>query len=366
MSASIGEIDEGVQEGFDNYLAKSDPWTGEEIAPSPDSQDTKPKDTEADRLEEPEGEPDADPAEGEEEAPAEEGDQQPDDDAEPDADADAKPRADDDDVINTIGELAKSFEVEESEFLEHMQVQGREGEEMVSLGSVIDQYRSAPVESESARVEMEKERETLRTASETEIQSLQEATARMVGRIQNHQTPEGGWDALRASNPGEYIRLREAQQTDHDEAANAIHLMNEAGERKTKEEAADLDRTIGEQAAKTFRLRPDWLNEEVGKKAHDEIQDYMKRHGFSEEIREGLYDASSIICVWKAAQYDKAQAAKPGVRKRLSKLPRKHLAPSARNETAHNDARNKRRDAIRNKFRKSGTVEDMAAVLNME
>lgn len=360
MSGAIDAINEDVAKGFEQYLSLSDPWTGEEIAPKAPSQETPPKavppDPEAQRLEEVEPEPVVEPeVEVEEPEPqVEEGEEKP----ALEVVADGE-----DDVINTVAELAQTFEVEEVEFLEHMQVQGRDGEGLVSLNTLVEHYRSGAVEGESARVELEKERETLRTSHETEMQGLQEATARIIGRIKNQQAPEGGWDALRTSNPGEYIRLRELHDSDRGEAEAAINLMNEAGARKEREDNAKYDRHVAEQAQKTFRLRPDWATEAIGKQAHIEINEYLQRKGFSDDIIAGLVDANSIICVWEAAQYIKLKAAKPALRKRLSKLPRKHLAPTARNETARNDAQQKRRDAVRDKFRKSGTVDDMAALL---
>lgn len=355
MGAAIDEISDDVAAGFDKYLSQSDPWTGEEITPESGSQETPPAaaypDPEAERLE---VEDEAEEEEREDNPEAGEGDPQP----ELEAGAEGE-----DDVINTVAELAETFEVDETEFLEHMHVPGREGEELVSLKSIIDNYRSGNVESEAGRVELEKERDELRASTEKELQSLQEATARIIGRIQTQQEPEGGWDALRASNPGEYIRLKELHDSDRAEAERAINLMNEAAARKERDDNAAYERHVAEQARKTFRLRPDWTNAQVGKKAHEEINEYLQRHGFNQDIIEGLVDANSIICVWKAAQYDKQQAAKPGLRKRLSKLPRKHLAPTARNETARNDAQHKRRNAVREKFRKSGTPEDMAALL---
>lgn len=350
MGASITEVNEEVAAGFERFLDESEAPPVQKSVADPVAQDTQPQDGsiqhEENRLEDPE------PEKQEENLQAEDRDQQLEgEESQSEADPDA-------DVINTFSDLATSFEVEESELLDHLQIMGREGEDLVPLSQIVSQYRSGFSESQSSRVELEAERTQLRADSDTGMQRLQEVTARLVAKVEKNFTPEGGWDALRSSNPGEYIRLKEMQDSDRKDAEAAIVVMQEETNRRSQEDNAKNDRYVAQQAEKTFRLRPDWKTPVIGKAAHDDINSYLTNNGFDQEQISELVDANSIITVWKAAQYDKAQALRPELKKRLSKLPRKHLKASARDETVRNVAQDKQRKAASDKFRQTGRIED--------
>lgn len=353
MAMNITEVNAEVQAGFERFLDQTEGDGTQESASDSESQDSTPErvepNPEEDRLEEqePAEDPQDDPTEGEEEEPSEEGEETPD-----------SRESGDNDVIDTVADLAASFEIEENDFLDHLQISGREGEEAVSLSTMVDHYRNAPAETEAVRTEIETERTKIRATSDEFLTRLQDVTARIVARVDQQREPDGGWEKLRASNPAEYIRLRELEQSDRAQASESIALMREETERRSKEDDAVYDRYVRAEADKTFRLRPDWKTPAVAKAAHDDINSYLTGHGFEQEQVDQLVDANSIICVWKAAQYDKQQAAKPGVRKRLSKLPRKHLRATARDETVRNVAQDKQRKAISDKFRNSGKIED--------
>jgi hypothetical protein len=362
MSSQITEVNPEVQAGFERFLDQSEVPVATENSSDSESQDSAPAEVEPNReearLEDQESGPEPVSAQAEDEL-APEGDES----AEgADEQAAAAPESGDNDVIDTVADLAASFEIEENEFLEHLQIAGRDGEESVSLSTMVDHYRNAPAETEAARTEIETERTNLRASSDQFLTRLQDVTARIVARVDQQREPDGGWEKLRASNPAEYIRLRELEQSDRAQASEAIGLMREETDRRSKEDDAKYDVYVREEANKTFRLRPEWKTPAVAKAAHDDINSYLTNHGFEQEQIDQLVDANSIICVWKAAQYDKQQAAKPGVRKRLSKLPRKHLRTTARDETVRNVARDKQRKDVSDKFRQSGKIEDALAL----
>jgi hypothetical protein len=333
-------MNEQVAKGFEDYLNDEDGSADKETLRLEESQDTQAEETEETEEQEEETEENSEQEEETEDASATEDGRE------------------ENDEISTLAELAESFDVGESDLLEQIQVEGLEGEEAVSLATIIENYRNAPVAGEAAMEELEAERASLRETSDKHMSELIQMTARMARRVEKHREPEGGWDRLRAENANEYIRLREEQAEDVREANEAIALMDQEGSRREDAESKDYNRFVAEQAQKTFRLRPEWKEPKAAKIAHEEINGYLKSHGFDKDEIEGMVQANQIITVWKAAQYDKTQAAKPRVRKRLGKLPRKHLKPTARAETVRRSAGDKARKVVSDKFRKSGRIED--------
>jgi hypothetical protein len=263
-------------------------------------------------------------------------------------------------TIDTFGELAEVFEAEERDLLEHLTIDGREGEGSVSLASVVDHYRTSAASEEAVIAEQESFRADLRTEIDGRMQELQQATARIVQRIEQNAEPPGGWDKLRQENPSEYIRLNEQRQADHAAARAAIDAMEAEAERVKGEESKQYEAFTERETEKLYRLRPDWRDKATGRAAFEDIQGYLNKHGFSEDQQNALVDAASIITVWKAAQHDKAQAAKPGLKKRLRKLPTKHVRASARDETAPAREAAQARQARLDHAKKTGNLDDLA------
>lgn len=349
----LTHVDEAVVKGFENYLDREGLLDTEETSGGEESQETKAvverEDEQTEQTEEREEEREEEQEEEQEDEQTEETEE-------------TAEESDDDDVINTLADLAQSFEVEEAELLDHLQVPGNDGTESVSLSEVIKFYQNGPATTEVNREEIDAERVELRQASDKNMKELIDMTARVARLVETQQEPEGGWDKLREENAGEYIRLKELYEGRRHEAEEAIALMDQETARRIKEDKEQYDRFVDTETKRTFQLRPDWTDAKIAKAAHEDINGYLKRHGFASDEIEGLVQAKQIITVWKAAQYDKAQAAKPRVKKRLGKLPRKHLKASARDETVRSSAQDKRRKAVIDKFSKSGKLEDSLAL----
>lgn len=264
--------------------------------------------------------------------------------------------------IDSWDDLAASLEFDPQELLDHLQIPGRAEGETISLSEAVNQYRSGPDLDAAARAEVDSVTAGLREDSKKRFSELETLTARMIGKIERHRAPAGGWDALRDSDPSEYIRLTEAQNADRADAEAAIASLQAEAQRHESEDKKLQERIEQEQTALTYKLRPDWRDAKVGRAAFEEIQGYLKTSGFSPEQVDSLIDARSIITVWKAAQYDKSQAKKPRLLKRLRKLPAKHVKASARDETAPVAAQQKEHDAALDKFRKSGQIKDAVSL----
>ena len=258
-------------------------------------------------------------------------------------------------VIDTWDELAQSFEVDPQDLLSHMTVPDAQGN-AVSLADVVEAYNDPA--STHLEEQVQARVETIRAASDTAMQELTAATAQVIARVQQHRAPDGGWDALRQSDPAEYIRQREMQDSDRRSAQDALDLMDRETARREGEDSSAKEQYLQQQAKLTYQLMPGWRDPNAGRAAQQEIHDYLVRSGFSKDQIEVLDDARSIVTVWKAAQWDRAQKAKPLRLKRLKGLPTKHVGATARDDTPRANAQQKEHNAALKKFEKSGNLED--------
>jgi hypothetical protein len=344
------EVNQDVAGGFERYLDQSNPKTGEEIAAAEKTPDTaQPDGDEVETPEEEEARLAA--AAGEEEEPVVE---------EPGEETETAATVADDDTIETWSDLAEVLEIEPNELLEHIQIQGR-GEGNISLSHIVEQWRNAPEANAESVARADAERTTQREEHKQVVDDLKRVTLGMIQRHDSQARPQEFWDKLRREDPAEYIRQTEQRTAEKHDIDTAFAQLQSEEERSSKEEDAAQQAYADEQADLVFKLRPDWQEPLQGKAAHEDISGYLQRNGFSQDQQEGLVDARSIVTVWKAAQYDKGQKAKPGLKKRLRKLPKKHIRASARNETTRNTARDKKRDSALDNFRKTGRIEDGAA-----
>jgi hypothetical protein len=285
------------------------------------------------------------------------------DDLDDDEGVEIKTEAGDESVIDTFAELAQSFEVEEDELLAHLQIQGNDGD-TVPLAEVVDFYRKGPSLNETMIAEVEKTRTELTQINSAQVRALEEATARIIQRVQSQTEPDGGWDELRNRDPAEYIRLKEEHSAERMVAKEAMDALENNRREQADGQSQRRQEYVESQALKVYQLRPEWKDKATGEKAFEEIQSYLVSTGFPPEQMEALEDALSIVTVWKAAQYDKAQAQRPELKKRLRRLPVKQLRTSARRETVPAEEQQRARRAQFEKARKSGSVEDAAVLMS--
>lgn len=340
------EVNQDVAGGFERYLDQSHPDTGEEKQVAEKTPDTTQQDD--DEVEPQEEEETRQAADDEEEVVVEEPGEE------------TETVAAEGDTIETWTDLADVLEIEPDELLEHIQIQGR-GEGNISLSHIVEQWRNAPEANAESVARADAERTTQREEHKQVVDDLKRVTLGMIQRHDSQARPQEFWDKLRREDPAEYIRQTEQRTAEKHDIDTAFSQLQAEEERSSKEDDAAQQAYADEQADLVFKLRPDWQEPLQGKAAHEDISGYLQRNGFSQDQQEGLVDARSIVTVWKAAQYDKGQKAKPGLKKRLRKLPKKHIRASARNETTRNTARDKKRDSALDNFRKTGRIEDGAA-----
>lgn len=268
----------------------------------------------------------------------------------------------DEETIDTLSDLAKVFEVDENEFVEHLQVSTADGAK-VSLKTVLDAYAQGPASNETVRAEVEKQTVERQKALDGQIDALTKATAQVLARMDARKT-NIDWEKLKQENPAGYIALLEEHEADRREAAAALERLEAQQKVAEAEREKQHKAFVEEESRKVLRLMPEWRDPEKAKQASAEIRGYLREKGMSDDQIDGISDAISLTTVWEAAQYRKTQAKKPESLKRLRGVPtRKALAATARRDTTPNEARQKQRAAQFDRLRRSGDVRDAAVLM---
>ncbi len=270
----------------------------------------------------------------------------------------------DEDQINTLAELAAVYEVDPTEFAQHLQIEGPDGE-MHSLQDAITVFQTGPTENEAIEAGIAAHVAETRKEIDVHMQKMVDTTKGLLVRIQQDENID--WEKLKSEDIHEYVARREQHDTDRAAAQSAFDAFDEEEARRAKEDEGLMDQRRREQARLIIKRMPAWRDQKVAKAATADMQHAMKANGFSDEEFDNLIDARQIVMVWKAAQFDKIQAklSKPGALKRLRGIPtRKSLAATARRDApAPESADKQKRQSLVDELRGSGSEDAFAAVL---
>ncbi len=346
--AEISSVDPDLQDRFSSFL--QDEGVIERV-PTPVAEVPAEEAESAEEPAAPVQEPEA------EDAPAvEEPSEEPSAEAQAEGDGDLDP-------VETISDLARAFEVEEDEFLNHLQVPSRDGEGTVSLSEVMEAYASQPANNEEARLHYEGLGQQLQGEHDQRLGDLQKLTAAMIAQVEAE--PDLDWEMLRETDPGQYLKERESREARRGDVQRSLDAMDTEMKRRDADAATQHQTWQQEQVQSLYRLRPDWKDAEMGRTAMSEVTDYLTSTGYPQEQIDALEDARSILTVWRAAQWEKLQAKKPEVKKRLRLLPRT-LRSGARDDRAvlsEEQEKAKQREQLRSRLTDTGSVDDAAALM---
>ena len=100
---------------------------------------------------------------------------------------------------------------------------------------------------------------------------------------------------------------------------------------------------------------PEYGDPKTTQKSWDELTDYLTGHGYTPEfLQQNFVESRLVKIARKAMLYDKAQAAKPEVRKALAQTPKKAKPGTSRRQSASGDAFK----ANLSRAQKSGSLHD--------
>lgn len=169
------------------------------------------------------------------------------------------------------------------------------------------------------------------------------------------------WVKLAQDNPAEYVQKR----AEYDEYAHRMNLAlaeQQRIEKQTQDELqANYRDRIKLEAERLAEKLPDYNHPEKGKALRSEIRSYLKETGFTDDDLKSVTDHRAILIAHKAMQWDKAQKAKAQVvqEAKVKNVP-KVQKPGTPTRV---DPKLAAVSAATERFRNSGKVDDLAAVL---
>jgi len=270
---------------------------------------------------------------------------------------------------------AESEEYEQSEESEVEQEEGEEeqqepqkyrvkaaGEEReVTLDELIKSYqlgtdytkKSQAVAEERKAVEAERQAvEQAKQLRDTYAERLQ-----MIEQMLNQPQQEENLEYLKETDPiGYAVKVAELSQREK-------QLMQVRAERERITAQQEYDRQeqlkakIAEESQKLVAALPDYADPVKGDAIRKEVRNYGKQAGFSDEELAGVYDSRAVLTLWKAMQFDKLQASKPGITKKVADAPKSMKAGVSQPRDSQAEEFKK----LKARAKQSGRIADAAA-----
>lgn len=229
-------------------------------------------------------------------------------------------------------EASDSDEVEQDEGDEQVEeppkyrVKAAGEEKEVTLDELIKSYqlgtdytkKSQAVAEERKAVEAERQRiEEARHLRDQYAERLQ-----VIEQMLNQQPETENLDYLKENDPiGYAVKVAEMSQREKQLAQVQAERQRIMAEQQ-REQNERLAQIVQSEAQKLAEAIPEYADPQKGDVVRRELREFGLKAGFTEQELASVYDSRHVLTLWKAAQYDKLQAAKPGITKKVSEAPK--------------------------------------------
>jgi len=196
----------------------------------------------------------------------------------------------------TLDELKKSYQLG-SDYTKKTQ-------EVAEQRKVIDQEAKAIIEARQVR--------------DSYAQKLQAVEQFLVG---SNDSPED-LATMKENDPIGYA-VKVAEMT---EKKDQLQQVNAERQRIAQEQESDrsvnMQKYVEGEAQKLTQSLPEFSDKTKGEQIRNEIRNYGKKVGFTDDELSQVYDSRHVLVLHKAAQYDKLMAGKAGVKKKVANAPK--------------------------------------------
>ena len=273
--------------------------------------------------------------------------------------------------FNSIQELAEALEMPLDEFLGKVKgkVKVNGVEQEVTLKELRDgyqmesDYRRKTSELAEHRKAFEAERERIATELGRQYQESQQLTGMLEQQLMADYNAVD-WANLRASDPAEFAAKKQ-EYNDRFAQIQGIkqnvqfELQRQAQEAQQKQ-SYQLQTFLDEEKVKLKSAIPEMADEVKGKELRGKIKDYLRADGYSDEDIGSVYDHRHVKYLYKAMAYDELMSKKVETKHKVVQAPK--LQKSGKTEGSGNQ---RAIADLRSKLRKSGRVEDAAALIKL-
>lgn len=179
----------------------------------------------------------------------------------------------------------------------------------------------------------------------------------VIEQMLNQPQQEENIEYLKETDPiGYAVKVAELSQREK-------QLMQVRVERERISQQQEHDRQqqlrykISEEANKLVAALPEYADPVKGDAIRKDVRNYGKQAGFSDDELANVYDSRAVLTLWKAMQFDKLQASKPGITKKVNEAPRTMKSGVTQPREASSEELKK----LKARAKQSGRVADAAA-----
>jgi hypothetical protein len=231
----------------------------------------------------------------------------------------------------TLDELKKSYQLG-SDYTKKTQ-------EVAEQRKVIDQEAKAIIEARKVRDDY--------------AQRLQAVEQFLVG---SNDSPED-LAAMKENDPIGYA-VKVAEMTEKKDQLQQVNAERQRiAQEQESDRSANMQKYVEGEAQKLTQSLPEFSDKAKGEQIRNEIRNYGKKVGFTDDELSQVYDSRHVLVLHKAAQYDKLMAGKAGVKKKVANAPKTMKGGAKVKQTVTDRTKKQQR-----KLLQSGDARDAAAL----
>lgn len=172
----------------------------------------------------------------------------------------------------------------------------------------------------------------------------------------NEDSPED-LAAMKENDPiGYAVKVAEATEK-KEQLAQVKAEQDRLAKQQQAEQQQQMAKFVQQEAQKLSQVLPEFSDPTKGEQVRNEIRNYGKSVGFTDNELAQVYDSRHVLVLHKAMQYDKLQKSKPAVTKKVSKAP-KMVKSGTKVKEGNRDVRKKQMA----KLKQTGKARDAAAL----
>ena len=196
----------------------------------------------------------------------------------------------------TLDELKKSYQLG-SDYTKKTQ-------EVAEQRKVIDQEAKSIIEAKQVR-----------DAYAQKLQAVEQFL------VSNNGTKED-LAAMKENDPIGYA-VKVAEMTEKKDQLQQIQAEQQRiAQEQNSDKEANMQKYLEGEAQKLTQSLPEFSDKTKGEQIRNDIRSYGKKVGFTDEELSSVYDSRHVLVLHKAAQWDKLQASKSGVKKKVANAPK--------------------------------------------
>ena len=173
---------------------------------------------------------------------------------------------------------------------------------------------------------------------------------------QGQDSPEDLAD-MKENDPIGYA-VKVAELTEKKEQLAQIRAEQQRiAQQQQAEQQQSVAQLVQQEAQKLSQVLPEFSDPTKGEQIRNEIRNYGKSAGFTDQELSQVYDSRHVLMLHKAMMYDKLQKSKPAVNKKVAQAP-KMVKSGTKVKEGNRDIRKQQL----NKLKQTGKVRDAAAL----